>query len=52
VVAIGGIHAGNAADVVESGVAGLAVVSAVVAAADPRQAARQLASIVARRRKS
>lgn len=47
VVAIGGIHVGNAAEVLRTGVAGLAVVSAIMGAADPREAARRLAAIVA-----
>jgi thiamine-phosphate pyrophosphorylase len=42
VVAIGGIHAGNARDVVCAGADGLAVVSAIVAADDPRAAAAEL----------
>lgn len=41
-VAIGGIHAGNARVVIQAGADGLAVVSAVVAAADPRAAAADL----------
>jgi len=46
VVAIGGIHAANAGSVMEIGVAGIAVVSAVIGAEDPRAAARELADIV------
>lgn len=42
VVAIGGIHAGNAREVIRAGADGLAVVSAIVAAADPRAAAAEL----------
>lgn len=42
VVAIGGIHAGNAAALREAGAAGLAVVSALCAAPDPEAAARAL----------
>ncbi|WP_298931871.1 thiamine phosphate synthase [uncultured Ramlibacter sp.] len=38
-VAIGGIHPGNAADVLRAGADGLAVVSALCAADDPRAAA-------------
>ena len=45
-VAIGGIHVGNAREVLATGVAGLAVVSAIVAAEDPRGAAAELARIV------
>ena len=41
-VAIGGLHARNARDVVRAGADGLAVVSAIVAAADPRAAAVEL----------
>ena len=41
-VAIGGIHAGNARDVLRAGADGLAVVSAVCAAPDPRAAAQTL----------
>ena len=44
-VAIGGIHAGNAADVLAAGAHGLAVVSAVCGAADPSAAARELRKI-------
>jgi thiamine-phosphate pyrophosphorylase len=46
VVAIGGIKAANAAEVLASGVAGIAVVSAIVAADDPEGAARELRRIV------
>ncbi len=41
-VAIGGIHVGNAWEVVRAGADGLAVVSAIVAADDPRAAAAEL----------
>ena len=41
-VAIGGMHAGNARDVIRAGADGLAVVSAIVAADSPREAARAL----------
>jgi thiamine-phosphate pyrophosphorylase len=41
-VAIGGIHAGNAAEVIRAGADGVAVVSAVMAAEDPRAAAAGL----------
>lgn len=41
-VAIGGLHAGNAREVVRAGADGLAVVSAIVAADDPRAAAEIL----------
>ena len=42
VVGIGGIHATNAAPVVEAGAAGVAVISAVMHAADPEEATRAL----------
>jgi thiamine-phosphate pyrophosphorylase len=42
VVAIGGIHAGNLGPVVEAGVWGVAVISAVCAADDPRAEAAKL----------
>ena len=41
-VAIGGIHVGNAPDVMAAGADGLAVVSALCAAPDPAEAARSL----------
>ena len=41
-VAIGGVNAENARAVMATGVAGVAVVSAIVGAADPRQAAQEL----------
>jgi thiamine-phosphate diphosphorylase len=47
IVGIGGIHAGNAAAVVEAGADGVAVVGAVIAAADPAAAARELSVVVA-----
>jgi len=43
VIAIGGIDLGNAARVAETGVVGIAVISAIAEAADPRGAARALA---------
>lgn len=46
VVAIGGIHAGNAAEVLEAGASGVAVISAVGAAPDPVTATRELVGIV------
>ena len=45
-VAIGGIHAGNAAEVAAAGVDGICVVSAICAAADPVAAARALRAAV------
>lgn len=46
VVAIGAITVANAASVLETGAAGLAVVSAVCSAPDPREAAARLRRIV------
>lgn len=46
VVAIAGIDANNAADVIAAGADGVAVISALSRAADPAQAARGLRSIV------
>lgn len=45
-VAIAGIDAGNAADVVRAGVQGVAVISAICGAPDPERAARELRAIV------
>ena len=45
-VAIGGIHSGNAAAVLQAGADGLAVVSAILARPDPQAAAAELAAIV------
>jgi thiamine-phosphate pyrophosphorylase len=42
VVAIGGIDTANAAEVVASGAAGVAVISAVMRAPDPEAAVRDL----------
>lgn len=44
-VAIGGINAGNSRDVLRAGADGLAVVSAIVAAVDPCQAAREFSRL-------
>ncbi len=44
VVAIGGITAANAPSVLKTGAAGIAVVSAILRAPDPRLAAEQLAT--------
>jgi thiamine-phosphate pyrophosphorylase len=44
VIAIGGIDAGNAREITRAGAAGAAVISAVAAADDPEQAARDLAA--------
>ena len=49
-VAIGGINAANAADVLEAGADGLAVVSAICSADDPEAAARALRGILDRSR--
>jgi thiamine-phosphate pyrophosphorylase len=45
-VAIGGIHAGNARDVLSAGADGLAVVSALCGAQDPRAAAAALRKLM------
>lgn len=45
-IAIGGIHAGNAAAVLRAGADGLAVVSALCSAPEPRRAAEELMSLV------
>lgn len=52
-IGIGGINAGNAASVIEAGAHGVAVISAVVAAEDIREATRRLRETVleARRRR-
>lgn len=47
VVAIGGINAANAPQVIRAGADGVCVVSAIVAAPDPRRAASELRSAVA-----
>ncbi len=41
-VAIGGLDAGNAADAIEAGADGISVISAIMAASDPRAAAESL----------
>ena len=46
VVGIGGIDAGNAAEVVRAGAAGVAVISAVMRAADPEAATRELLRVM------
>jgi thiamine-phosphate pyrophosphorylase len=45
-VAIGGIDAGNAAEAIRAGADGIAVVSAIMAAADPEAAARELRAVI------
>ena len=51
-VGIGGLNRDNAADVIRSGADGVAVVSAIVAAADPETAARELKKIIVEARQS
>jgi thiamine-phosphate diphosphorylase len=46
VIAVGGLNAGNAAMALAAGAAGIAVGSAILAAADPAAAARQLRRLV------
>ncbi|MFP3895921.1 MAG: thiamine phosphate synthase [Anaerolineales bacterium] len=46
VVGIGGIDAENTAAVIEAGAAGVAIISAVVGAQDPRAAARRLKQVI------
>jgi thiamine-phosphate pyrophosphorylase len=46
VVAIGGLNSKNAAEVMQAGAAGVAVVSAIVSAEDPEKAARELRQII------
>jgi len=45
-VAIGGLHAGNAEAAVRAGADSIAVVSAICASPDPLQASRELAGII------
>jgi thiamine-phosphate pyrophosphorylase len=47
IVAIGGLHAGNAGEAIATGADGVAVVSAICAAPDPQTAARELRQLVA-----
>ena len=49
-VGIGGLHSGNAAEIIYNGADGVAVVSAIVAAEDPLQAARSLKGVIAEAR--
>jgi thiamine-phosphate pyrophosphorylase len=49
-VAIGGIKATNAADVIRAGADGVAVVSAIGSAPDPAAAARELRQVIHRAR--
>jgi thiamine-phosphate pyrophosphorylase len=46
VVGIGGINADNAGSVIEAGAVGVAVLSAILGSADPKEAARQIARSV------
>ncbi len=46
IIAIGGLHAGNAADAIAAGADGVAVVSAICAAPDPGAATRELRDVV------
>jgi len=46
IIAIGGLHAGNAADAIAAGADGVAVVSAICAAPNPAAATRELRDIV------
>jgi thiamine-phosphate pyrophosphorylase len=50
-VGIGGLHPGNAAEIICNGADGVAVVSTIVAAEDPAQAARGLKSVIAEARR-
>ncbi|QIK53713.1 thiamine phosphate synthase [Dysgonomonas sp. HDW5B] len=45
-VGIGGINQTNAADIIEAGADGISVVSAIMSASDPKQAAFQLMNII------
>jgi thiamine monophosphate synthase len=46
VVGIGGIHAGNAREVLDAGAVGIAVIGAVAEAEDPVGAVRELRALV------
>lgn len=50
IVAIGGLHAGNAGEAIEAGADGIAVVSAICAAPDAEAAAQELRDVVAEAR--
>jgi thiamine-phosphate pyrophosphorylase len=45
-VAIGGINAGNAGECIRAGASGVAVIGAIAASADPRQAAQELRAAI------
>ena len=51
IVAIGGLHAGNAEEAIDAGAQGIAVVSAICAAPDALVAAAELAKVVAAARR-
>lgn len=51
VVAIGGVNAENAGEMIRAGAAGVAVVRAIMAAPDPKAAARQLREVVEKARR-
>ncbi|MGE0686669.1 MAG: thiamine phosphate synthase, partial [Dehalococcoidia bacterium] len=46
VIGIGGINASNAAQVMQAGASGVAVISAVCSADDPKAAAEELVKII------
>ena len=46
IIAIGGIHAGNTADIIKAGAHGIAVISAVCCQDDPTEAARELWKVI------
>ena len=48
IVAIGGIQVANAEEVIEKGASGVAVISAILQAKDPRAAAQQLRTVIER----
>jgi thiamine-phosphate pyrophosphorylase len=47
ILAVGGIRAENAAEVIEAGASGASVISAILGAAEPEAAARQLVEVMA-----
>lgn len=51
IIAIGGINSSNAADIIRSGAAGIAVVSAICSARNPFIAAKELKSIIEKTKK-
>ena len=46
IIAVGGIDASNAADVIDAGADGIAVIGAIMDADDPQQAARHLRQVI------